>query len=833
MIRHILPLSALTLLLLHGCSSSPAPGSEGSSDAAVDAATDATLDVVSDVDATADTREDAQDTAIDTDGSSSDGSADTDADDGPVLCATNDDCAGDPCVPLSDDGSVGICSDFCELSSDCPAGFTCTLVRSSGADSVRVCLPTDFCLDQDSDGYGVGAACTGPDCDDSDETVNPGRRERCDGRDDSCSGAIDDDPQFGSVGGADVRIGDACETGFQGICAAGAWACQDGGTVCVQGAFPSTEVCNGLDDDCDGTVDLNGDGSSLQRDFYRGPEGTRDVGLCEGGIEQCQSGEWTVTTEQVVPTVERCDDLDWDCSGQTLDVPAELLQSSQDNCGSCGNACTTGFVCNGGACVCPADRELCDGVCRDTLTDNSHCGECGTVCTGSRVCSAGSCECPFGGIFCDGLCRDPQTNGQHCGACGNVCSGGQACEAGICACPAGSLFCDGQCRDPLTNANHCGACGNVCEGGQACIGGNCGCPSGGILCDGQCRDPLTNASHCGACGVVCSGGQTCNDGTCQCPTGQTLCDGVCRNLQTDSNNCGDCGIECPGALTCRTGTCACAPGSFQCGTACVTSEPGTACYTGTSGAPGVGICEAGTWTCSGNSVTCVGQVGPRTRVCNGVDDDCNNISDQGCPTSLSLGTSTTTDAGDSDGSFITTSQTWCPAGSVITGFRVRIRNCDFFTCGIFSGDRVYGWQPVCSPISLGNRTSDNVYAVNLGAPSALPISTGDSYNAGNWVTQACPTGRAVNAVFYDSGEGGHLSALKFTCVRPRITGTPGSMSTALDSAAEMVMWRGTNANNSITCASNGLLTGFTTKWNNSHAHALRARCAPLSVTLQP
>ena len=38
-----------------------------------------------------------------------------------------------------------------------------------------------------------------------------------------------------------------------GVCSAGTQTCQSGALQCVQNVQPSAEICNGLDDDCDGT----------------------------------------------------------------------------------------------------------------------------------------------------------------------------------------------------------------------------------------------------------------------------------------------------------------------------------------------------------------------------------------------------------------------------------------------------------------------------------------------------------------------------------------------------------------------------------------------------
>ncbi|MBK7861785.1 MAG: hypothetical protein IPJ65_24850 [Archangiaceae bacterium] len=70
--------------------------------------------------------------------------------------------------------------------------------------------------------------------------------EQCNGADDDCDGVLDDL----------ADAGEACVGGL-GVCTApGAFACVDGGWACVSdGEKPSPELCNGLDDDCDGWVD--------------------------------------------------------------------------------------------------------------------------------------------------------------------------------------------------------------------------------------------------------------------------------------------------------------------------------------------------------------------------------------------------------------------------------------------------------------------------------------------------------------------------------------------------------------------------------------------------
>ena len=70
--------------------------------------------------------------------------------------------------------------------------------------------------------------------------------EVCDGVDNNCNGLVDD--------GVVLALG-ICNTGLQGACLVGSWRCVGGQTVCVQNAQPSPETCDGVDNDCDGQTD--------------------------------------------------------------------------------------------------------------------------------------------------------------------------------------------------------------------------------------------------------------------------------------------------------------------------------------------------------------------------------------------------------------------------------------------------------------------------------------------------------------------------------------------------------------------------------------------------
>ncbi|MCC6622161.1 MAG: HYR domain-containing protein [Deltaproteobacteria bacterium] len=170
---------------------------------------------------------------------------------------------------------------------------------------------TDEGCDDDEDGHcdpAIGCSATLPqscltceDCNDGDELVFPGQTERCNGQDDNC------------VDGADElfpEVGDPCTSGF-GLCERdGFLECNDdqNGTVCdaVPGE-PSAEVCDGQDNNCNDETDEG---------FDVGATCTRGQGECEAeGEIVCVSNAAACDAVTGTPTTEVCDDLDNDCDG--------------------------------------------------------------------------------------------------------------------------------------------------------------------------------------------------------------------------------------------------------------------------------------------------------------------------------------------------------------------------------------------------------------------------------------------------------------------------------------------------------------------------------------
>ncbi len=162
--------------------------------------------------------------------------------------------------------SVFGCSDLdgdgvADENDNCP---TVANAMQSDADNDSIGDACDNCptianpSQEDVDGDGYGAAC---DCNDFDQFVNPGESEICNGIDDDCDGGVDinavDAPTWYADNDGD-GFGDAGSTLNQCDKPAGYVAdntdCDDGNGDVYPGA---TELCNGIDDDCDGGVDIN------------------------------------------------------------------------------------------------------------------------------------------------------------------------------------------------------------------------------------------------------------------------------------------------------------------------------------------------------------------------------------------------------------------------------------------------------------------------------------------------------------------------------------------------------------------------------------------------
>lgn len=262
-------------------------------------------------------------------------------------------------------------------------------------------LDADYYLDADGDGFGdlstVQTSCTplanhvlnGDDCNDSEATANPVATEICDAIDNNCDGIINegldatyyldaDGDGYGSVGVSQIAC--AQPTGY----VLNADDCNDAE---ISANPIALEVCDGVDNDCNGQID-----EAVENTYYLDydQDGFGDPNQSQQGCALPQfytfdDSDCNDSSNVSFPNAsEICDTLDNNCDGTTDEG---FITNGQyldiDNCGSCGNDCS-GLA-----------YDNANPICDSTLS-TPECGfECDVGFFDANAQSTDGCECEF------------------------------------------------------------------------------------------------------------------------------------------------------------------------------------------------------------------------------------------------------------------------------------------------------------------------------------------------------------------------------------------------------------------------------------------------------
>ena len=271
-------------------------------------------------------------------------------------------------------------------------------------------------LDLDGDGYSTPSSCAGSrdDCNDSSEAVHPDADEICDRLDNDCNGAVDEGLSTDADGDGHYTSGSCAEPNDD---------CDDDEPAAYPGAI---EVCDELDNDCDGDTDEGLSSRTWWPDGDGDGFGDEDAAL-DDLVERCAAelpgyaptaGDCDDGDRAIHPDAdELCNDEDSDCDGllpeddPDTDADADGFSACVDDCDDDDPARNPAGTetCNG------ADDD-CDGEV-DGDNDGDGVGVCDDCDDGDPGRFPGAAEvCDGVDQDCDGVI-DGDSDGDGFGAC--------------------------------------------------------------------------------------------------------------------------------------------------------------------------------------------------------------------------------------------------------------------------------------------------------------------------------------------------------------------------------------------------------------------------------
>ncbi len=361
----------------------------------------------------------------------------------------------------SDVKHCGACNKLCNLNNayaKCVAGVCAIDVCAGGYHDVNK-KASDGCEYMCVTSNGGTEVCDGADndCDGSkDEDFNLTSNSKHCG---SCNNACSFPNATGSCVTGKCTIG-SCSTGYKDLDGLANTGCE---YKCPKWPPDTTDGCDGLDSDCDGTVD---------EDFASKACGS-GVGQCVQGKTTCQSG-YSKCTGGTGPSKELCNNKDDDCDGSTDENFNKL--SDPRYCGGC-TACS----------LMNALAKCVNGVCAIAACKNGYVDldkkastgcEYGCTITGLEICDGKDNDC------------DGKTDGNDPSMIkptGNYCATAGACKGSKVTCKGSdgwicSYSSDAELRTCKTSAD--------CGGYAFCVAGVCPgiLAAEETLCDGKDND---------------------------------------------------------------------------------------------------------------------------------------------------------------------------------------------------------------------------------------------------------------------------------------------------------------------------------------------------------